>query len=430
MEKVSKKYSVILIIVAILAVVLRVYFAFNTDVLEYQFDTGILGKPLETIEEYQAIYDSYDEEPYKARHIHYIMKLYKENVLPDEIMGQFYHPPLHHFILATHLKFMDNFNLPEDIKLESMQLVTVIYSCITLFTTYQILKELEIDKKYKILPMILMAFYPLNIFLSGSINNDMLVLMFSSLALLYTIKWQKNPSMKNAFLLALWLGLGMMTKTSIVVMIVPAVYVYFKKLMEFINEDKKVGGLIAQLIVFSLVAGVLGLWFQIRSLLNGLNTIGIIQPYEDLSVAGYNLWERFGLANIFVMCGYNLWNYFVYSSLNFAIGYQYTLVEGIFAVFAAVLIIISIYYLFKYRKENEVLFITYITWWLSYLYLNISMPYSCSMNARYMLIPLIIGFVMIGKGFEKEKSKLIKGITILSTALVCIYSIVSFIFVF
>ena len=52
------------------------------------------------------------------------------------------------------------------------------------------------------------------------------------------------------------------------------------------------------------------------------------------------------------------------------------------------------------------------------------------MNARYMLIPLIIGFAMIGKGFEKEESKLIKGITILSTALVCIYSIVSFIFVF
>ena len=101
---------------------------------------------------------------------------------------------------------------------------------------------------------------------------------------------------------------------------------------------------------------------------------------------------------------------------------------GVFAVFAAALIIISIYYLFKYRKENGVLFITYITWWLSYLYLNISMPYSCSMNARYMLIPLIIGFVMIGKGFEKEESKLIKGITILSTALVCIYSIVYFIF--
>jgi hypothetical protein len=73
---------------------------------------------------------------------------------------------------------MDNFNLPEDIKLESMQLVTVIYSCITLLATYKILKELEIDKKYKILPMILMAFYPLNIFLSGSINNDCLEYLF------------------------------------------------------------------------------------------------------------------------------------------------------------------------------------------------------------------------------------------------------------
>ena len=80
------------------------------------------------------------------------------------------------------------------------------------------------------------------------------------------------------------------------------------RIVNAIKHSKKIMNIVKQNIVFSLVAGALGLWFQIRSLLNGLNTIGIIQPYEDLSVAGYNLWERFGLANIFVMSGYNLWN--------------------------------------------------------------------------------------------------------------------------
>lgn len=429
MEKIKNNYKLILIAIVLFAIIFRVFYVIKNDTLKYQFDTGVLGKPLEAIEDYENIYSNYDKEPYIGRHMHYIMRLYKEGKLPEEIIGQFYHPPLHHFILATHLKNMDNFNLSANIKLESMQYISVIYSVITMYAVYLILKELEINPKYRILPMILMAFYPLNIFLSGSINNDMLVLMFSSLALLYTIKWQKESSMKNAFLLALWIGLGLMTKTSIIVMVIPAVYVYFKILVKYLNEDKKVGGLLIQLLVFAVVAGTLGLWFHLRSLINGLNTLGIIQPYENLSVAHYSIWERFGLSNIFMMDGYNLWNYFIYSSINYGIAYKGTIIETIPVVFAAILLIISIYYLIKNRKENQILVVTYITWWISYLYLNISMPYSCSMNARYMLIPLIIGFVMIGKGIEKEKSKFLKGLTIISTAVICIYSLIDFIFV-
>ena len=226
MEKITKNYKLIIILIVVLAISLRLFYIIKTDTLEYQFDVGGRNLPMDSVEEYDRIYSNYAEEPYLARHIHYIMKLYNEKELPNEVMGQFYHPPLHHAIMAAFLTFMDNFNVGSDIKIESMQILSVIYSCITMWAVYSMLKELEIKPKFRILPMILMAFYPLNIFLSGSINNDMLVLMFSSLALLYTLKWQNNPSMKNAFLLALWIGLGLMTKTSIVVMVIPAVYVY------------------------------------------------------------------------------------------------------------------------------------------------------------------------------------------------------------
>lgn len=427
MEKITKNYKLIIILIVVLAISLRLFYIIKTDTLEYQFDVGGRNLPMDSVEEYDRIYSNYAEEPYLARHIHYIMKLYNEKELPNEVMGQFYHPPLHHAIMAAFLTFMDNFNVGSDIKIESMQILSVIYSCITMWAVYSMLKELEIKPKFRILPMILMAFYPLNIFLSGSINNDMLVLMFSSLALLYTLKWQNNPSMKNAFLLALWIGLGLMTKTSIIVMVIPAVYVYFKMLTQYIKEDKKVGGLLVQLVVFAAVSGVLGLWFQFRSLLNGLNTIGIIQPYENLSVAHYSLWQRFGLSNILFMNGYNLWNYFLYTSLNFGLVYNQTILEGFVALAALMLLLISIYYMIINYKENKMLLLTYISWWISYLYLNISMPYSCSMNSRYMLIPLIIGFVMIGKGLEKEESKMFKVFIYVLTAVICIYSLIRFI---
>ena len=76
--------------------------------------------------------------------------------------------------------------------------------------------------------------------MSGSINNDELVTMFAILELFYLMRWQKNPSMKNAVIIALCIGLGLMTKTSMIVMLVPTIYVYFKKLIEFVNSDNSI----------------------------------------------------------------------------------------------------------------------------------------------------------------------------------------------
>ena len=149
--------------------------------------------------------------------------------------------------------------------------------------------------------------------------------------------------------------------------------------------------------------------------------------HENLSVAHYSLWQRFGLSNILFMNGYNLWNYFLYTSLNFGLVYNQTILEGFVALAALMLLLISIYYMIINYKENKMLMLTYISWWISYLYLNISMPYSCSMNSRYMLIPLIIGFVMIGKGLEKEESKMFKAVIYVLTAVICIYSLIRFI---
>lgn len=425
MKKTYDKYKIILIMIFIFAILIRMLFVYKTNISEYQFDFG--AGNIETEDDYSKLYTEFDLEEHEGRHINYIMHLYKYNSLPNKIIGQFYHPPLHHFIMASWLKVMDKVSDLDSFKLESMQVLTLVYSIVILISLYAILKEFEIKDKFKIIPMLLFSFYPLYIFQSGSLNNDELVIMFSILAFLYTLKWNKNPNMKNCILLATFLGLGMMTKTSAIVMLIPAVWVYFKILKKYVDEDKKIINLIWQLLIFIIIFGILGFWFQFRELINGLNTIGIIQPFESLRIPTDNVWYRFGITNIMQMNSYNVWNYLIYSSLNFGIVTETTVLVKVMAVLVLILICNVLYYWLTNFKDFELINVALICWWISYFYLQISMPYTCSMHSRYMIVPISLEIIILGKSLEKEKNKLLKAQIYTVTAMLVIISVLSFI---
>lgn len=424
----KNKYKNMLIAIFIVAILVRIIFICKTNISEFQFDFGI--EELTSESDYENLYENFDKEPNTGRHINYIMQLYTYNSLPNKIIGQFYHPPLNHFIMSTWLKITDNIFENASTRFESMQLITLIYSIVILIALYKLLDELNIEDKNKIIPMLLFSFYPLYIFLSGSLNNDELVTMFSILALLYLVKWEKKPTMKNAIIIALCIGLGLMTKTSIAVIIIPTVYVYFKKLNEVIKEEKGVKDLLLQLMVFSMISIILGLWFQIRSLAHGLYTLGIIEPYKYLSIADKSLWERFGISNVLNISDVNIWSYLIYSSLNFfAITSQNTVYNLIMAILVIILAVDTIYFMIKNKLKNKILLITFISWWISYFYLNLSMPYMCSMHSRYMVVPLSIGITYLGIGIKDEKSKIIKFQTYTSVIVLSVMSIIKFILI-
>lgn len=421
MKKVIDKYKLILILIIIFAILIRICFIYKTNISKFQSDMGIGS--LNSEEDYDNLYHNFSEEPNKGRHINYILHLYTYNELPNRIIGQFYHPPLHHFIMASWLKIMDVFSDVSSFKFESMQIIPLIYSIIILFVLYKILKELEIEDKYKIIPMLIFSFYPLFVIMSGSLNNDELVTLFCTICLLYLIKWNKKPDMKNAIIIALAIGFGLMTKTSIAVMIIPAVYIYFKKLAEFVNNDKSIKTLLFELLFFAIIVGVLGLWFHVYSFARGLNTIGIIQPYDYLSIAGESIWNRFGIPNLLEISNINIWNYLIYSSITYISELKNNFYFLIMAILAVILSINSIYYMIKYNSENRLLIYTFIAWWVSYFYLNISMPYTCSMHSRYMMLPFFIATFFLGMGLQKEKSKLLKIQIYISSIILTIMSI-------
>lgn len=165
MKKIVDKYKVIRYIIILLAIIIRIIFINKSDIGLFQYDMGLYNY-LTSEEKYDTVYTEFDEGKMAYSHINYIMYLYTYNSLPQlhSVSGQFYHPPLHHFIMATRLKIMDLFSDVSSFKLESMQHVTVFYSFIILIALYKILKEINVDKKYIIFPMILFAFYPLYIF--------------------------------------------------------------------------------------------------------------------------------------------------------------------------------------------------------------------------------------------------------------------------
>lgn len=418
----KKKSKVIVIAIFILAIIIRVIFINKENISKFQFDFGI-GK-LDSVQDYDNLYENFDQEPNKGRHINYIMHLYTYNSLSDEIIGQFYHPPLHHFIMATYLKIADLFLDNSLLKLEGMQYITVLYSVVILISLYKILKELDVVDK--IVPMLIFAFYPLYIFMSGLLNNDELVTMFSILALLYLIRWDKNPTMKNTIKIAICIGLGLMTKSSMMVMIIPAIFVYFRKLNKFVKEDKDIKYLLLELLIFSIISGILGLSFHIISLIQGKNTLGIIEPYEYLSIADKSLFERFGIPNIFEISQVNIWNYLLYSSISFLPG-NITVYNFIMAILTIILVIDAIYYIIKNGKANLILIVTLVSWWISYFTLNISMPYTCSMHSRYMAVPISISAIFLGIGISKENSKILKFQVYLITTLLSIMSILIFV---
>ena len=80
------------------------------------------------LEDYEQAYEFNSENIGSGGHMYYIMLLYKDFHLPDSAGGQYYHPPLHHLISAVWLRVMDVFPLNAMQKIESLQILSFIYS--------------------------------------------------------------------------------------------------------------------------------------------------------------------------------------------------------------------------------------------------------------------------------------------------------------
>ena len=155
--------------------------------------------------------------------------------------------------------------------------------------------------------------------------------------------------------------------------------------------------------------------------------MGIIDPFEYLSIKDKSFIERFGVPNIFTTSAVNIWNFLIYSSLNFAFKLEINMYDIVLAILVIILALDVIYFIIKNYKQNKMLALTFLSWWISYFYLNISMPYTCSMHSRYMVVPISIGIIYLGLGMKNEKNKVLKIQVYISSTTIFLMSIFKFI---
>lgn len=388
-------------------------------------------------------------------HISYIYYIAQHWKLPDTYDWQYCHPPLHHFICAVFYKIGTILGFTQGRIFEGIQFLTVFYSTVCLLVFFRILLEFRnrLSKSAILAALAIISFSPVFIILAGSINNDMLSILFYSIGLLYLIRWYKNPVMKNICVLALSLGLGMMTKLSCVTLAFVIGMLFIVKLLSgkgnIVRRILK-KELWLQYISFAAISVPLGLWYPLRNYFKFKLPLGYVAELPvncNLYRGNESVMKRFFAlplhsfsTNPFLDTGreYNIPRFILKCSLTGE--YTFHGFESIAKVLTFVnfgLIVISLLamiYFCLFDKKKDVFFnlvfgLNWLFQIISYIVFNVKYPFSCSMDFRYIVPTIISGVIFIALALTRIQTLRTKlafaseYVIYTLTGLYCIYSI-------
>lgn len=362
-------------------------------------------------------------------HIGYVEYIYKFHKLPDinpyELFA-YYHPPLHHIISFLWLRMNILLGVAEELAFENLQIVTLLYSNLCMVVTYRILKTLEIKGNGLIIGLAFMVFHPATIIMSGSVNNDMLTILFMCLIILGSLQWIREKNLKNLIRLALYIGFGMITKLNSAVLAIPLALVFLMHFISVIQSRNKTDILkwIKNYCIFGAVAAPIGLSWIVRNLIRFGEKPGVPVPGETspMYTELYSLWERLGIPMLSdwrldfpfhpisaAACN-NTWVIMFHTSL-FAEEYPTdlsdvllvlcqitTVLAVVFGIAAAVLLVMVLINKRTRREDCVFLLVGYVVMLISFAAFVIIYPYTCSSDFRYVAICLVYVAIALGLG--------------------------------
>lgn len=359
-------------------------------------------------------------------HLAYIQTILNTWQLPSSNDWQFYQPPLFHFLGALTCKIAMIFSNDETFIYNAIRIIPGLASCFTLILSYKIFKNLRFSKAAIFISTLIVSVHPAFIYMSASINNDMLSIFFMILTVLYLIKWFYDSSFKNIVIMAVALGLGMMTKLSIVMIapVIAAVFIY--ALIKNIKH-KTISSLWQQYFVFGAVSIPLGMWYSIRNLILFKQPIGYVIKFAqitELYCGDYSFAQRFLslplqdlFTNVFpyVTEDYNIYLYTLKSSLfGEWVFNDYSTQAKLFMIANIILItisLVSMIYVFVAAKDLDKKFAKWLLGfiWLtqiaSFIVFNINYPFGCTMDFRYIVMTVITGAGFIGLAYDTIEQK-------------------------
>lgn len=420
------------------------------------------------------IYDEGDKKNFYLHHGHmqYIYDLFCGAGLPDSNTYQFYHPPLWHMGSAFVMRVFTLLGFDRDYSLECIQLLSVFCSQAIIILFYKILKEMKVRQTIVAPIMVFAAFCPILIVMGGTINNDVMMWMFFMATLLYLVRWWQRGKFADIIKMAICLGLGMMTKISCV-MLAPIIAIAFVfRFLQSFSRSRKTWALeencsqhltmtcwqyIKQFACFGLASIPLGMWYPIRNLILFEQPLNYVMRFKKSSelfcgnirflrrVFSFPLEELSGKLFCTSTEDYSMLPYLIKSSVFEEHGYDSVEWVGWVLFYAAlflaivsfvcmcVLVCKSFAGRFKQPQTDSqlILAFTWIVLVFGYLSFCLKYPFTCTMDARYIMPAILISMVftmMAVQSLHKKNRRLGKIMHAVVWVAVLVYAVATVIF--
>ena len=374
----------------------------------------------------------------KYNHADYALYIYEHWALPNRNIQEYAQPPLNATMQAICMKIFSPFveyyryNNSYLNLYATSKILTFIYSCLTLYIIYKILKEFDLGKLATNIAFGIMALYPGMIVMSTQYSNDALACLFFYLSLFLSIRWTKNKNLKTIVLLALSIGFGMLTKVSVGLI----AFITGPMMLTVLITEKDKKKIIIQLLIFGLIVFPIGLSYSIRNLIKFKQAFGEIYEVAkdtklNLRKYTYTINDRFlsiPINKIFDKkygifhdwFEYNVWIDLIKTStfdefhlgeglahenitrpllaIIYILNIAFYIISAISIIFTFVDVIKNIFTKKKTYKSlilnlEIISLMIFILAIFAYLFFNIKYRYSCNSNWRY--IPYIT-FAMVG----------------------------------
>ena len=401
----------IIILLFIAGFLLRCCYVLYTSVYTRQHDVG-----------------SFNDYYGHAGYVHY---LFEYGHLPDfdvSTVDQFYHPPLHHIICAIWWKMLSTIGIMDAYSQSALQTLTLFYSSVCMILSYRIFRELQLKGAGIVAAFAIIAFHPTFVIFAGSINNDILSVLFMLLAVLYSIRWYRSRKFFDVMIIAVAVGLGMMTKTSAYMV---AFGIAFLFLFAMIRDKKNFKKYLIQFICFAVVCVPLALWWNIKNSIQYNLPLAYVQRQGEGSrwqyVGDHGFFERlFDFSKLFEAPVFDQWTNRagkVYNEYNPMISLLKTSMFGeyihdysyptitfaanvlfwsnlVLVLVAAACLVYAVVRTIK-RKDYDVsyisLMITYVLMVFFYYIFCFAYPHHCTENIRYVSPVIVFGALFIGR---------------------------------
>lgn len=185
--------------------------------------------------------------------IQYIINNHKTPI--SGALNQAFHPPLYH-LLASLLKHKI-----------LIHFLSFILSALTLLIFYWLIKKIKFINPYinKLFCLLLPSLHPSFIMFSSYISNDGLSFFLGALIFLQMYLVLKKPSLKNQIALSIYLGLGLLTKGTLI-FFVPIIFLFL--LIVNIKNDISIKKIFLRILLASLLIFSIGSYKYIENIYN------------------------------------------------------------------------------------------------------------------------------------------------------------------